>query len=721
MDLQNNYEQTIVRKLAQYRPLRTQRYASVNVLVVTWRDHDLGHDLDQEVEELKNMFRHTFNYTIWPFRIPSTDAERSLNLFVAQFVMNFGGEDDLAIIFYSGHGGGEGERQACTWAARRCGGPTLDWSNIQPQLHLALGDVALILDCCYAGQAARPHTSHRVEFLAATDKDNWTPAGTGKWPSFTKVFMREMIAMAAQGPVTLAALQSRMVRMESGLRRQPLYVSLAGDASEGPIRFIKLALSGEDSPSAASPPPVSASINLIYLRLCLFDPLDELTSPNLLRWLTRDSPASVEDIQLIDKAVSQAQDLSRLGTGVFETAAEQGGDQMLSFLSKEGQAEAQRLLKELKLAVYSSTDVLSEVTGTSKNIIHSLRQASSRLMDFIGDSLATMDKSSLDQLEHKDSAVFEDMRSRIRMRLALLDDNKVSENVTRVTFSDKASSHQRLRFGKQADRDVLVEYIYYHSDDPDAFDRVSYQIKRVAALLAECRNDAFHCLGGSGFCHEQLYGPRFGLVHPLTARVKYVPLNNRIRLTGIICDAILNLHSIGWYHKNIKGENIILFNSLGAGVGDHSVDGWDFERPFLIGFDCSRPVDAETRDTIDFETANNIYRHPDRWGRTMPYQKHHDIYSLGILMLEIGGWLRIASLDIKKRSFSHVSDPEALRTLYLKVASSKLSHTAGACYAEAVKTCLEKRQWKDLEDWESQKLVREKVLKPLRECADALG
>ncbi|KAF5012413.1 hypothetical protein FDECE_1542 [Fusarium decemcellulare] len=738
MAAQDSHQQAIANRLLEYRPLRAQRYATVNVLLITWSDHDLGLGFDQEVAELREMFCQTFNYNVWPYMIPSKDAERSLNAVVAQFTKNFGGEDGLLIIFYSGHGGPGTDtktRSPCTWAAKICGEPTLDWSNIQPQLFLASGDVAIILDCCYAGQAARSRTSHRVEFLAATDKDNWTPTGMQKWPSFTKVLMQQMeFAMSTQGLVTLAALQSRMVIAEAGLKRQPLLVSLAGNASEGPIKLTKLP--SDSNSTESTPTSISRSINSIYLRLYLFDPLDGTTSPSLLRWLTRDSPASVEDIQLLDQVMSQAQDINKMGTEVFEAAIEQERTQMLPFLSREGQVEVQRLLSELRLAVCASGDALSATPEMAKTILHNLRMASSRLMDFVKDSLATMDRSTLSTLDDSNAVILEDIKNKIAMRLILLDDTDMSGSPTRVSFRDMASPGQRIRFGKQADNDVLVEYIYYDAEDPGASDRLPNQIKRVIALLSESKNPAFRCFGSSGFSQETLCGPRFGLIHPLPkdltgrkcmfladliGRIKYVPLNRRMRLTGVICNAILHLHSIGWYYKNIKCDNVVVFGPPDGGDDGYIAENWDFEKPFLIGFDCSRPVDAETRDTVDFTTKNNIYRHPDRWGRSTRFEKHHDLYSLGILMMEIGCWTTLPSLDSKRSNFDHVCNPEALRSLLLKVVSSKLAHAAGTRYAEAVRICLEKRRWKDLEDWESQKIVREKVLGPLMDCSGAAG
>jgi hypothetical protein len=463
-----------------------------------------------------------------------------------------------------------------------------------------------------------------------------------KWPSFTNVLLREMkLAMSNEGIVTFAALQSRMVIAEAGLKRQPFLVSLAGDASEGPIRLTQLANGNNTSVSA--PQIISKSINSIYLRLCLFDPVNETAPPSLLRWLTRDSPASVKDIQLIDQVVSEAQDITKMGTDIFKASAGQERTKGSPFLSNEGQDEAQRLLRELRLAVCASSGALSEAPGRSDAILEGIKETSSRLIDFMGDSLGTMDKCTLNKLDDSDTVPLEDIRNKISMRLTLLDDDKILGNATRVSFDDKPSPDQRIRFGKQADQDVLVEYIYYSNQDLDACDRVSHQIKRIVALLTESKSPKFRCFGISGFTHETLCGPRFGLIHPLSETLKdrecislaelirqfkYVPLNRRIRLARNICEAILHLHSIGWYHKNIKGENIIIFDLPKSDKINSAAEGWDFETPFLIGFDCSRPADAETRHTVDFSTNNNLYRHPDRWGRSARFENHHDIYAL---------------------------------------------------------------------------------------------
>ena len=101
--------------LARYRPRRTKRYVFVNVLLLSWKDDDIG--CGKEVEDLGRMFLDHFNYSIWPYKIPSKDAQTSLTLCVAQFIKNFGGPENLILVYYGGHGGLASTRSPCTWAA----------------------------------------------------------------------------------------------------------------------------------------------------------------------------------------------------------------------------------------------------------------------------------------------------------------------------------------------------------------------------------------------------------------------------------------------------------------------------------------------------------------------------------------------------------------------------------------------------------------------------
>jgi hypothetical protein len=264
----------------------------------------------------------------------------------------------------------------------------VDWSIIQPLLFGAGCDVAIFLDCCFAGQAARSYT-HSIEFLAATDKDQMTPSGSKTWPSFTKVLMREMEKMTMEEAyITLPELARRLVAADAGLRRQPFYVPLGGSNSVGSITLSKLQRPLE----AANSQEQILSATSLSIRLSLFSRLDLGTAGALIKWMTRDSPSHIANIQLADQVLSDATGANALGLELIHQQPQV--DNMLPYLSKEGQIEAARLLHALKTALsHPSSPQLTDAEATS--IISDVQQKSLDLMNFVSDSLSHMEMVSL--------------------------------------------------------------------------------------------------------------------------------------------------------------------------------------------------------------------------------------------------------------------------------------------------------------------------------------
>jgi hypothetical protein len=429
------------------------------------------------------------------------------------------------------------------------GGPTLDWSIIQPLFFGADCDVVIFLDCCYAGQAARARASHSIEFLAATDKDQWSPTGTKKWPSFTKVLIEEMVKTLNQDAVvTIPGLHSRMVESKIGLARQPFYVALSGDDSAGTIRLRRwediTKMTDVEAPAASK--RSLGETTTLYLRLSMFSALDASGREVLVKWMTKDSPSSIEDIQVVERVLSEAKGVKDLGTKLIELDHSASGD-LLPFLSDQGRQEAVRLFNALK-------DTLSmpspwQLTETEAvYIVNNIKQKSVEFIAFVEDCLTSLGTSSLRNLSARDLFGTGDLRSRIGMRLTLLED-EVSPAKCRVDFDDRAQPKQRLRIGKQGDAAVLVEYWYYDYTDDEAFVKTSRQVAKISALHAEPKSPAFRSLPGIGFLHESLHGRRFGFIYQLPEekigqrpnllsdlikRVKNVPLEIRNR-TAILC------------------------------------------------------------------------------------------------------------------------------------------------------------------------------------------
>jgi hypothetical protein len=71
-------------------------------------------------------------------------------------------------------------------------------------------------------------------------------------------------------------------------------------------------------------------------------------------------------------------------------------------------------------------------------------------------------------------------------------------------------------------------------------------------------------------------------------------------------------------------------------------------------------------------------------------------------------------MDGSRKGFETVKKPERLRDTLLDIVRTKLAHSAGSKYSEAVAFCLEEREWKTEEPWQTQRSIRQKVWQPLK-------
>jgi serine/threonine protein kinase len=117
------------------------------------------------------------------------------------------------------------------------------------------------------------------------------------------------------------------------------------------------------------------------------------------------------------------------------------------------------------------------------------------------------------------------------------------------------------------------------------------------------------------------------------------PLDQRFVIAKQISRAVVYFHIAKFVHKNVRPETILVFDKKPT----RNEDG---KRPTtthaaLVGFEKFRPDDTDSfkkfRDDLWYK---DMYRHPTRQG-VEPVSEplmQHDIYSLGVCLLEIGLW-----------------------------------------------------------------------------------
>lgn len=114
-----------------------------------------------------------------------------------------------------------------------------------------------------------------------------------------------------------------------------------------------------------------------------------------------------------------------------------------------------------------------------------------------------------------------------------------------------------------------------------------------------------------------------------------VCLSSVIALAKQLVRSVSFVHTCDLVHKNIRPDNILLFPTALAALRP-----LELGQAFLVGFSQFRSINMETNRLGDTAWYRNLYRHPARQGLCIleRYVMQHDIYSLGVCLLEIGLW-----------------------------------------------------------------------------------
>ncbi|KAL7903632.1 hypothetical protein HDV63DRAFT_131586 [Trichoderma sp. SZMC 28014] len=164
-------------------------------------------------------------------------------------------------------------------------------------------------------------------------------------------------------------------------------------------------------------------------------------------------------------------------------------------------------------------------------------------------------------------------------------------------------------------------------------------------------------------------------------------LNERFKLALKLAESIFFLHTAGFVHKNVTSSSIVVLQRREPFLSP-------LEDFYLMGFDLIREVDGRTSDkkaargVVEVQRPiweYDIFQHPDRLlrERQQRYTKTHDVYSLGVVLLEIGYWEPLSEIlpDLDDSSPSSWARE-------LMEAASALGPRTGECYQRLVAWCL---------------------------------
>ncbi|KAL8637271.1 MAG: hypothetical protein Q9228_005439 [Teloschistes exilis] len=272
------------------------------------------------------------------------------------------------------------------------------------------------------------------------------------------------------------------------------------------------------------------------------------------------------------------------------------------------------------------------------------------------------------------------------------------------TRMPKSSMLAKIRYTKDA---VLVEYKTYppkpeglgSSEAQEMNFRLDRRVNQLASPLATSGSNALGTLPCKAFVkeadqrryaflfnipegvseaspdslHDMIESPVLGRLWSLSARFK---------LASDLATIMGGFHMFEWVVKGFQSQSVVFCKSLSDKAPQLS-------KPFLAGFEYIRPISGSTVGQLSGK--NVLYCHPDLQEESnIEFSKIHDLYSLGVVLLEIGLWLTARQLLQQTRP-PRPSTPAEIREEYIRKASSKLPLRMGKSYAEAVVACLESR------------------------------
>jgi len=256
-----------------------------------------------------------------------------------------------------------------------------------------------------------------------------------------------------------------------------------------------------------------------------------------------------------------------------------------------------------------------------------------------------------------------------------------------------------------APRVVLVEWKCYDKQLGEAIKQQQLDRLRELAVLLNIDYkppslQVPHCLG---FVADEFHS-RIGLVfeygpntlpwslHDALISSTIPHVGDRFRLAYELCLSVCILHSAGWLHKGIRSENIIFSSQAPPRASTVNATAPQLNDPLFLGFEYARPdAPGAFSETIDSSSPQALlYRHPhcvDATGRPRSrFETTHDVYSLGVVLLEIGLWRSVAELWSKGGYNGH-PNYQFVGHLHDHYAS-QLGGKMGKIYMEAVMACL---------------------------------
>jgi hypothetical protein len=701
---------------------RTNDYDRIACLAIYWKNGGAGYR--KEALDVQNFFTSRLGYPTDIYEIPLEDSYWELDREINRFMASVRRKHSLAIIHYGGHGAEDSNRDKdlrvplrSVWAAGEDkDSPSLNWSDMQPKLGNSEGHVLLILDCCFAAQAARGADRvipPNVELVAACAMRVKVPAPSNI--SFTSKFLKEAgEKLARDGYIRISEMHDTLPVRDRSMLQTPQHWGLQGLQST--IRLDPLPATDFQLQSSRQ------QFDSLSLRIMTRDPFDDDLLDDILEWLKTHAPRRISSVN-ITEITSLAGSLRGF---VLESKGSSASVAGVHSMTQESQKDIRggwnRFKMNLASAAKSITAGLAMYWGSEGTIdevmvddfLEDFKKNVQALQRVIQRGVLTLpqlvDKEFLVSAIQDANLKPLDITDILQAQLMARFPSSIPHSMETTPVSAHSQSGYDLAVPlsiahHEVFGNILVEYKFYESEEEVSIKTCERKIKRLAAVLQNSEPRTFHTPKCLGWFHEKSEA-RFALIfqrphedfdilislrqileagnlisNTASAMNVVAPtLGERFTIARQVCKALARWHSAGWLHQGIASHNIVFLRDQDGTIR--------YSEPYLCGFEFSRMYNDFSRDKHLYKADMDIYKHPDRQGRP-PKVRHsadHDYYSLGLLLVEIGMWDCIPNMlkgHIRKKGSS------GIQVKLKKHAKDYLPHLMGKPYEQATLTCLE--------------------------------
>ena len=600
-------------------------------------------------------------------------------------------------------------------------------------------EILLLLDCCYAAQAARANQNRAIpanmELVAACAMGVKTR--TPGPHSFTSHLIKALRAsLASTGSAKISEIFNILAYRDSEYSETPVHFSGLG-AGRSTVCLEPF----DANPVTALEATREAA--WLTLKVSLRDVLSETLISDLIRWFKTCPTRKVSRIT-IENLVQSANSVShfiydegraRTSGPKFDQlplpakhevleAWENFGSLLATLATQlrsrshfddrgiQGQEAGLGLVNEtLRVPLTALSDLEHSLTSLQGIVQRSVMA----LPDLYGKRESLLE--AIEDTAMKDLGFVPLLYRRLKGRFPSDSENLMkTENLIKAASTEPRTFRSLVKEEVQDLGTVLVEYKTYDKEGISAKNtkRLEQQVHTLADLLQTRGPPEFHTLQCIRWFSED-HKMRLGLVfeYPagydgfkslreliqMPASSERPTLGQRFLIVKNVGQALLKWHiSANWVHQGISSHNIYFFKPTNS-------TSFDYSNPYLCGFEFSRPSDGISLSVCVEDFEQNVYRHPDRQGAPSKYHtKQHDMYSFGIFMFEVGVWNLIGNcFDAKLRIDL---SPRKMQEHIKLNARKRLGHYMGAAYERAASRCLNMEYGVELDDPVGTKLAK---------------